>query len=139
MPQDIRQNASVLVVIHFDGGVDSANDRDLTGFFTNATRRLLVEEAANDWAYFFAGMNLDLVTAIRSVRAEMNIPASTPIPVTLAAASAETKGRAGRWAEFASIGIRAGRQCSDRPWLHSKRRLKFRPGLHSKQWLCLRH
>ena len=31
----------------------------------------------------------------------MNIPASTPIPVVLAGASAETKARAGRWAEFA--------------------------------------
>ncbi len=43
---------------------------------------------------------IDLVTAIRSVRAEMNIPASTPIPLVLAGASAETKARAERWAEF---------------------------------------
>jgi valyl-tRNA synthetase len=35
------------------------------------------------------------------MRAEMNIPASTPIPVVLAGASAETQARAGRWAEFA--------------------------------------
>jgi valyl-tRNA synthetase len=47
------------------------------------------------------GWLIDLVTAIRSVRAEMNIPASTPIPVVLAGASVETKERAGRWAEFA--------------------------------------
>ena len=47
------------------------------------------------------GWLIDLVTAIRSVRVEMNIPASTPIPVVLAGASAETKARAGRWAEFA--------------------------------------
>ena len=47
------------------------------------------------------GWLIDLVTAIRSVRAEMNIPASTPIPVVLAGASAETQARAGRWAEFA--------------------------------------
>ena len=47
------------------------------------------------------GWLIDLVTAIRSVRVEMNIPAGTPIPVTLAGASAETKARAERWAEFA--------------------------------------
>ena len=40
------------------------------------------------------GWLIDLVTAIRSVRVEMNIPASTPIPVVLAGASAETKARA---------------------------------------------
>jgi valyl-tRNA synthetase len=44
------------------------------------------------------GWVIDLVTAIRSVRAEMNI--SAQIPLVLAAASAETKGRAERWAEF---------------------------------------
>jgi valyl-tRNA synthetase len=47
------------------------------------------------------GWLIDLVTAIRSVRVEMNIPASTPIPVVLVGASGETKARAGRWAEFA--------------------------------------
>ena len=41
---------------------------------------------------------IDLVTAIRSVRAEMNITAQ--IPLLLAGASAETKARAERWAEF---------------------------------------
>ena len=46
------------------------------------------------------GWLIDLVTAIRSVRAEMNIPAATPIPLVLAGASAETRARAGRWAEF---------------------------------------
>jgi valyl-tRNA synthetase len=54
------------------------------------------------------GWLIDLVTAIRSVRAEMNIPASTPIPVMLAGASAETKARAGRWAEFAKRLARLG-------------------------------
>jgi valyl-tRNA synthetase len=47
------------------------------------------------------GWLIDLVTAIRSVRVEMNIPASTPIPVILAGASAETQARAGRWEDFA--------------------------------------
>jgi valyl-tRNA synthetase len=44
------------------------------------------------------GWVIDLVTAIRSVRAEMNITAQ--IPLVLAAASAETKARSERWAEF---------------------------------------
>ncbi|MEX1083858.1 MAG: class I tRNA ligase family protein, partial [Xanthobacteraceae bacterium] len=46
------------------------------------------------------GWVIDLVTAIRSVRAEMNVPPATQIPLVLAGASAETKTRAGRWAEF---------------------------------------
>jgi valyl-tRNA synthetase len=44
------------------------------------------------------GWVVDLVTAIRSVRAEMNI--TTPIPLVLAGASAESRARAERWAEF---------------------------------------
>jgi valyl-tRNA synthetase len=43
------------------------------------------------------GWVVDLVTAIRSVRAEMNIPPATLIPLVLAGASAETKGCAQRW------------------------------------------
>jgi valyl-tRNA synthetase len=43
------------------------------------------------------GWVVDLVTAIRSVRAEMNIPPATLTPLVLAAASAETKARAHRW------------------------------------------
>ncbi len=45
------------------------------------------------------GWVVDLVTAIRSVRAEMNIPPATLTPLVLAAASAETKARAQRWNE----------------------------------------
>ena len=44
------------------------------------------------------GWVIDLVTAIRSVRAEMNVTAQ--MPLVLAGASAETKARADRWAEF---------------------------------------
>src|SRR5262249_45736332 len=44
------------------------------------------------------GWVIDLVTAIRSVRAEMNITAA--IPLVLAGASAESKARAERWSEF---------------------------------------
>ena len=40
---------------------------------------------------------VDLVTAIRSVRAEMNIPPATLTPLVLAGASAETRERAQRW------------------------------------------
>jgi valyl-tRNA synthetase len=43
------------------------------------------------------GWVVDLVTAIRSVRAEMNIPPATLTPLVLAGASAETKQRAQRW------------------------------------------
>ncbi len=43
------------------------------------------------------GWVVDLVTAIRSVRAEMNIPPATLIPLVLAGASDDTKARAGRW------------------------------------------
>jgi valyl-tRNA synthetase len=46
------------------------------------------------------GWVVDLVTAVRSLRAEMNIPPATLMPVVLAGASAETQARAGRWAEF---------------------------------------
>jgi valyl-tRNA synthetase len=44
------------------------------------------------------GWVVDLVTTVRSVRAEMNITAQ--IPLVLAGASAETKARAERWKEF---------------------------------------
>jgi valyl-tRNA synthetase len=43
------------------------------------------------------GWVVDLVTAIRSVRAEMNITPATLTPLVLAGASAETRGRAERW------------------------------------------
>jgi valyl-tRNA synthetase len=44
------------------------------------------------------GWVVDLITAVRSVRAEMNI--ATAIPLVLAGNSAETTARAERWAEF---------------------------------------
>jgi valyl-tRNA synthetase len=46
------------------------------------------------------GWLIDLVTAIRSVRAEMNIPPATLFPLVLADASADTQTRAAHWAEF---------------------------------------
>jgi valyl-tRNA synthetase len=53
---------------------------------------------SDDKAEADIGWVIDLVTAIRSVRAEMNIAAA--IPLVLAGASAETKARAERWSEF---------------------------------------
>jgi valyl-tRNA synthetase len=44
------------------------------------------------------GWVVDLVTAIRSVRAEMNVTA--PMPLVLAGVSTQTRARAERWAEF---------------------------------------
>src|SRR6201996_9253524 len=43
------------------------------------------------------GWVVDLLTAIRSVRAEMNIPPATLTPLVISPASAETKARAQRW------------------------------------------
>jgi valyl-tRNA synthetase len=46
------------------------------------------------------GWVIDLVTAIRSVRSEMNIPPATQLPLVFAGASAATRARAARWLEF---------------------------------------
>jgi valyl-tRNA synthetase len=46
------------------------------------------------------GWVIDLVNAIRSVRAEMNISPASPLPLVLSGASSETRERAARWAEF---------------------------------------
>src|SRR5262249_55864379 len=45
------------------------------------------------------GWVVDLIAAIRSVRAEMNVPPGAQIPLVLAGVSEETKARAGRWRE----------------------------------------
>jgi valyl-tRNA synthetase len=45
------------------------------------------------------GWVIDVVTAIRSLRAEMNITIATELPVVLAGVSPETDARAGRWAD----------------------------------------
>jgi valyl-tRNA synthetase len=46
------------------------------------------------------GWVVDLITAIRSVRAEMNIPAATLLPVVMVGASPATAARATHWAGF---------------------------------------
>ena len=53
---------------------------------------------ADDKAEAEIGWVIELITAIRSIRAEMNI--TVAIPLVLAGAAAETKARAERWAEF---------------------------------------
>ncbi len=53
--QDLQRTNDFVVTGNFD--------RDISGFFTNATRRALVRQAADDWSYFFRGMNLDPVPA----------------------------------------------------------------------------
>jgi valyl-tRNA synthetase len=45
------------------------------------------------------GWVVDIVTAIRSVRAEMNLTVATELPIVLAGVSPETDARAGRWAD----------------------------------------
>jgi valyl-tRNA synthetase len=46
------------------------------------------------------GWVVDLVTAIRSVRVEMNIPPAATLPLVLAGASPQNNARATSWAEF---------------------------------------
>ncbi|RTL54685.1 MAG: valine--tRNA ligase [Bradyrhizobiaceae bacterium] len=45
------------------------------------------------------GWLVDLITAIRSVRSEMNIPPATLFPLTLVKASSEMQARANRWSD----------------------------------------
>ena len=52
----------------------------------------------NDEAEAEIGWVIDLITVIRSMRAEMNI--NNPIPLVLVGASAASKARAERWSEF---------------------------------------
>lgn len=46
------------------------------------------------------GWVIDLVTAVRSLKSEMNIPPATQIPLVLVASAAETQVRAQRWSDF---------------------------------------
>ena len=57
------------------------------------------EEFSDPAAEAEIGWVVDLVTAIRSVRAEMNIAPATLTPLVIAAASAETRDRAQRWSD----------------------------------------
>jgi len=53
--QDTHHSNDFLVTVNFD--------RDVTRFFTNPVARFLVNQAANDWTYYFTSMNLDPVLA----------------------------------------------------------------------------
>ncbi|HEX4411626.1 MAG TPA: valine--tRNA ligase [Xanthobacteraceae bacterium] len=54
------------------------------------------------------GWVVDLVTAIRSARVEMNIPAATALPLVLAGASPQTVSRAKQWSEIVQRLARVG-------------------------------
>jgi valyl-tRNA synthetase len=54
------------------------------------------------------GWVIDLITAIRSVRVEMNIPPATMLPLVLAGASPNAHQRARRWTEFIQRLARVG-------------------------------
>jgi len=58
-----------------------------------------VETFSDSEAEAEIGWVVDLVTAIRSVRAEMNIPPATLMPLMLAGVAAETMQRAQRWSD----------------------------------------
>jgi valyl-tRNA synthetase len=55
------------------------------------------EEFSDPEAEAEIGWLVDLVSAVRSVKAEMNIPPSTLTPLVMVGSSAETKDRAQRW------------------------------------------
>jgi valyl-tRNA synthetase len=76
-------------------GRDGGQDRTLLALTAWPT----LEGLTDDVAEAEIGWVVDLVTAIRSVRAEMNIPPATLTPLVLAGPSAETRGRAQRWNE----------------------------------------
>jgi valyl-tRNA synthetase len=62
------------------------------------------------------GWVVDLVTAIRSLRSEMNIPPATLIPLVLSGASTDTKERAERWNDTMKRLARLADICfADRP------------------------
>jgi valyl-tRNA synthetase len=54
------------------------------------------------------GWVIDLITAIRSVRVEMNIPPATALPLVLAGVSPNAHQRARRWTEFIQRLTRVG-------------------------------
>ena len=57
------------------------------------------EDLADDAAENEIGWVIDLVTSIRSMRSEMNVPAATLFPLMLVGASADIKARAERWSD----------------------------------------
>jgi valyl-tRNA synthetase len=78
------------------------------GLILPIARALDADEFSDPAAEAEIGWVVDLVTAIRSVRAEMNIPPATLTPLVLAGASAETRGRAQRWSDVVKRMARLG-------------------------------
>jgi valyl-tRNA synthetase len=103
------QRDSLLILETWPRKVNAVTDEQLTMIASGADtdpRLASVVLAAFEPADFSdaaaeaeIGWVVDLVTAIRSVRAEMNIPPATLTPLVLAGASPETKGRAQRWSD----------------------------------------
>ena len=67
-----------------------------------------VADFRDDAAEAEIGWVVDLVTAVRSVRSEMNITPATLTPLVLAGASAETQARALRWSDVVKRLARLG-------------------------------
>ncbi|MGM4891980.1 valine--tRNA ligase [Tardiphaga sp. 839_C3_N1_4] len=67
-----------------------------------------VADFKDDAAEAEIGWVIDLVTEVRSVRAEMNIVPATLTPLVLAGASAETQARAQRWSDVVKRLARLG-------------------------------
>ncbi len=57
------------------------------------------KDLADDAAENEIGWVIDLVTSIRSMRSEMNVPVATLFPLVLVGASADIKSRAERWSD----------------------------------------
>ena len=67
-----------------------------------------LEDISDAGAEAEIGWVIDLITAIRSVRVEMNIPPATSLPLVLAGVSPEVATRARRWTEFVQRLARVG-------------------------------
>jgi valyl-tRNA synthetase len=104
---DAAQRSSVIPTIS-DGGTVSPPSRPAEEGRVGGKRATLL--ALTEWprlegledsaAEAEIGWVIDLITAVRSVATEMKLPAGTQIPLLLVGASAESKARAQRWAEF---------------------------------------
>ena len=78
------------------------------------------------------GWVVDLVTAIRSVRAEMNIAPATLTALVLSGASAETKERAPRWNDV----IKRMARLSDISFADRRQRGRFNSWSAAKSLRC---
>jgi valyl-tRNA synthetase len=112
------KRAGLLVLETWSRKVNAATDYDLTSLAhgTDIDPRLTSViltalepgEFSDPAAEAEIGWVVDLVTAIRSVRAEMNIAPATLTPLVLSGASTETKDRAQRWSDVVKRMARLG-------------------------------